>query len=295
MRFLRLTRTEWTVVLAVLALATTVVAQVDSRELANRSACAANLRGMMQAMVVYSADNADCYPAFELPASATTYDVTFKETKGGRGGISAWDELCRANKGTNNPMAYEWMLVANGSVAAKQFVCRSDAGAVAAELRSKEGEEYVGFQSGRNFSYSVEYPWTESNGKVMIGAWWRNTMDAGLAVMSDMAPYFGRTAADMKAAPGEVGASERWALTKGNSANHLLDGQNVAFADGHAEFCRTPACGEDGDSLWGIRDLGGKREERFIGAGTLPHVVQGLPGTFDTVMVPTRDGKGEVK
>jgi prepilin-type processing-associated H-X9-DG protein len=294
MRIWRLTRTEWTVLAVVLTLTTAALAQVDSRELANRSVCAANLRGLMQAMVVYSADNADCYPAFALPASATAYDVTFKEMKGGRGGITAVEELYPANKGTSNPMAYEWMLVASGSVAAKQFVCRSDGGAVAAEMRSKEGEQYLGFQSGRNFSYSVTYPWTEANGKVVVGAWWRNTVDAGLAVMSDMAPYFGRTAADMKGAAGEVGANEKWLLAKGNSANHLLDGQNVSFADGHVEFSRTPAVGENGDSLWGIRDADG-RTERFIGAGTLPHVVQGLPGTFDSVMVPTRDGKGDLK
>jgi hypothetical protein len=295
MRFMRLTRTEWTVVAVVLALTTVVLAQVDSRELSNRSVCAANLRGIMQSMVVYASDNSERYPAFVPPASATTYDVTFKEEKAGKD-ADAVAEMSRLKKGTNNPMAIMWMLVVDGQVGAKQFVCKSDEGTAPAEWKSKDWEPYLGFQNGRNFSYSVAYPWTEEKGKVVAGAWWFNTIDAGLPIISDMAPYFGKTAADLWAV-GAVGANERWAVTKANSANHYFEGQNVGFGDAHAEFARAPTAGEDNDSLWGIKKAGGGiREEQMIGAGTLPHAIgAGALGDFDVVMVPTRDARGELK
>ena len=183
-----------------------------------------------------------------------------------------------------------------GVVAPKQFLCKSDEFATeAASATNKDGRYFLNFQSPRNFSYSSIYPWTMAGNKVVASTPWHNTMDASLPIMSDMAPYLGKTAEDV--APGPDTAAEKWVMTHANSQNHNFDGQNVGYGDAHVEFTRAPNVGEGGDSMWGIRKnpAGNARTEQPIAAGTLPHPPGGVMGDWDAVMVPTRDGKGQLK
>src|SRR5437870_1807999 len=115
-----LTRTEvvtLAVGLFVLALlGTRVLGQASSRELSNRALCAANLRGIMQAIVVYAADNDEFYPLLP-PSSATTRDATFKEEPGPKDADGAISSMYKDKLYLNNPTANLWIIVLNGEVA----------------------------------------------------------------------------------------------------------------------------------------------------------------------------------
>ena len=55
---------ELLVVVAIIALLIAILLPSlgRARELANRTACGANVHGVLQACIVYSADNSDCFP-----------------------------------------------------------------------------------------------------------------------------------------------------------------------------------------------------------------------------------------
>src|SRR5437764_2420335 len=99
---------ERLVVVAIIALLIAILLPSlgKAKELSNRSVCAANVRGIMQSMVVYSADNNESYPFLAKDVGTAVKGPTAQQP----GGIM-------------NDVFY---LVGNGSVAPKQFVCKSD-------------------------------------------------------------------------------------------------------------------------------------------------------------------------
>jgi len=290
-----------------------------SRELSNRAVCAANLRGLAQSMAVYGASENDAFPCLPPPASATQYDASLKPDLADTADAGdAIHTLYTSNKRASSPTEPLWILVLNGEVSTKQFICKSDSfgGTPAAVMGADSKTTNLNFQDEKNISYSVAYPWTvDQKEKVVVSAIWRDQTDASLPLLSDMAPYVGS-----KAGPGEVatrppGSDPKtpvdpdWAVTKANSQNHQFEGQNVAFGDSHVEFTRNPAVGQNMDSIWGIekqpkgawnangawQPQGGNHAEVPIEAGALPHAPMGGPGQEDVVMVPARDSGGHLK
>src|SRR4051794_9116135 len=100
---------ELLVVVAIIALLIAILLPSlgKAKELSNRSVCAANVRGIMQSMVVYSADNNESYPYLGPSNVASANKTPVGNTVGG----------------IMNDVFY---LVGSGSVAPKQFVCKSD-------------------------------------------------------------------------------------------------------------------------------------------------------------------------
>ena len=90
------------VALVLALLSSQVLGQAGSRELSNRAVCAANLSGLMKALILYSADNNDAMPLLP-PSSATTYDVTFKDDPGDRDPVVTLESLYKDKKYSNNP------------------------------------------------------------------------------------------------------------------------------------------------------------------------------------------------
>jgi hypothetical protein len=292
-----------------LAMLVPVLLAQESRnsELNNRKTCAANLRGLSQSMNVYAADNNDFFPLFS-GTSETAYDVTLKKDEGPANADKVASAVYESGKYLNNPYVNLWMLVMNGQVSAKQFLCKSDPffGEPAA-LYSKVDEAgkptadsrcYLNFQSPKNVSYSTIYPWVKKNGFYVAGGWWTSQTDASLPIMSDMAPYLSGTAKAEEVATRPAGAAinpkEDWPVQRASSQNHQFDGQNVAFSDAHVEFSRRADIGQGNESIWGAREKKTKKEV-VIEAGTLPERDVGSMGAYDTVMVPTRDAKGNLK
>jgi hypothetical protein len=286
-----------------------VAAEDRARELSNRSSCAANLRGILQSMVVYAAENNDVYPLYP-GKSLTAYDVSVKgEESKGKTADDALEEGYKTGQFANNPQAALWILVLKGQVAPKGFVCKSDPFGGTASAILKGAAYHMNFDSPKGLSYSIAYPWGEKGAKGVVnpGEWWKNTSDSSLAIASDMAPYVSSKAAagEVMTRPAEkqvattspsdplvLGAENFSSEALCNSPNHLFDGQNVGFADAHAEFMRRPDVGNNGDNLWTVTVASA---EKVIDAGELPGPIASPKSPFDVAMVPTRSAKGELK
>jgi hypothetical protein len=225
-----------------------------SRELANRATCAANLRGIMQSMVVYSADNDECYPIDSVTYHSTLASAAPMPT-------------------TGNISQNMYELVGIGMVAPQQFLCRSDPGPVKPSAIGGSN-----FSNDFAYSYSVAFPWSNKG----IGGWWKNSMDAGVPIMADLAPANG-TGSPVTNTLGGLGRES-------NSFNHQRDGQNVAFGDAHAEFVRNAACGEGGDNIYSSNGTGGPSPRGTKASDAGNHVLgAGTQGNWDVVLVPAAD------
>jgi prepilin-type N-terminal cleavage/methylation domain-containing protein len=291
---------ELLVVVAIIALLIAILlpSLSKARELSNRSACAANLRGMGQSCAVYANDNSDAYPVLK-PAGATFDSYTLTVASDSPAHTDLTPDLVFRNfyyvntaptslggGAANNVYANLWILVLNNQISPKSFVCKSDT-ATAAPTNHTDGRYYLGMTDLNNCSYSVSFPYTPSG---FVGKWWTNLNDASLPLASDLAPSM---------VAGETGSPTRNTQNNdktGNSWIHQTDGQNVVFGDAHADFQRANNCGQNGDNIFTVNSTGvtasagaGARGN-YQAAASNPMKVPGMPGgaqgNYDVIMVP---------
>jgi prepilin-type N-terminal cleavage/methylation domain-containing protein/prepilin-type processing-associated H-X9-DG protein len=318
---------ELLVVVAIIALLIAILLPSlgKARELSNRSACGANCRGIMQSFNVYAADNGDSYPTVIGPGTAGSYTANASPLIGVSTAIGTYttaDAMVSAMYTTNGPttqqagdvMACAWLLVLKNYTSPKQYLCKSDpvGSAVAASLTNTSNSFFNNFnattagQQDFTYSYSFAYPWTtagtiSTTTPASQGGWWRNTTDSSLPIMSDMAPQNGSGTNPTAQTPGVTGGATPSNGPKAwNSPNHQRDGQNVGFADGHAEFVRRADIGQNNDDIFtqnGTYGAGGGTTappnvgtavaatgSTIGGAGTYSG---GSSAPFDVVMCPT--------
>jgi hypothetical protein len=258
-----------------------------SGELSKQIQCASNLRGIMQSMVVYAAENNDLFPVVTYaPYSAALNSPTAGATAGtAEDAMKSYYGAGKAQAGS--VAASAWILVLNGQVRPKEFVCRSDPFLLApAKQQDGAGRYYDNFQDVTQLSYSFAYPW---KGDGTVGGWWRDTELLDLPLAADQAPEEGTgTPARVLTGAAAPRNPKAW-----NSVNHLGDGQNVGYADAHAEFWRKPTMGQRDDNIFttsaavsaGPGQFGGVAASRSRGP-----VLSGPDGgPFDVVMYPVRN------
>lgn len=311
---------ELLVVVAIIALLIAILLPSLSRarELSNRSACAANVRGAVQSMAVYAADNGDIFPCVVIPATGkgNTYDLANDQAgdpQVSQTSTTADDALTNYYQSTPifraNIPASMWILVLKGQVAPKGFLCKSDP-VVSQPAQQQSGQFYfINFNSTSSsadttYSYSLTIPWaSDHNGNVSVGAWWKNTSDSSMPIMSDMAPLNGSGTNPSCTTPGQAGGAAPVAGPKSwNSPNHLRDGQNVGFADSHAEFFRRPDIGPQNDNIFTVwnNSTGNYNtgsavpgDETIGSSGTaLGNGGGGMTSPYDFVMVPVANVSG---
>jgi len=280
---------ELLVVVAIIALLIAILLPSlgKARELSNRSVCAANLRGTSQSMNVYAADNQDAYPI--ISRAPTAFDLTGGGTAQATSD-SAINNMYTANATTGSVSQNLWILVLAGQVAPKQFLCKSDPKTPGNATATNTAGQYIpyfndnGSKSLNGLSYSFAFPWTNSS-PANIGGWWRNTTDASLPLMSDMAPANG------SGTPAAV--VNQPANRLANAFTHQRDGQNVGYGDAHAEFARRPDIGQSNDNIF----TGNNGTPGPQGSGPTSTTVLvsnggsgGAPGAWDIVMAPISDG-----
>jgi len=250
---------ELLVVVAIIALLIAILlpALGRAKELANRTTCAANLTGIMKSMILYSADNNDSYPYLGSSSIRNT-----SPTGNSMGALM-------------NDVYY---LVGTGTVAPKQFVCKSDSSAIAAQAATAANAipPYTptywsnGGTADLSYSYSFAFQYASSSA---LANFWHNTMDTAVAIAADMNP-----------------GTASLAFPKGNhnSHTHSDEGQNVGYGDNHAEFQRTPACGEAGDNIYTVGVDTSSTTGGTLGSSSIyPNSTSGnVQGTFDTCLVP---------
>jgi len=251
----------------------------ESQELSNRRVCAANIRGIMQSMAVYAADNNDNFP---IVATTGGYGLA----SAGYAKPNANVDMLLSTTGlysVQSPSITQnmWVLVLTGQVAAKQFVCKSDPAATTVAQISIAGAYQTNFNDGGKpsdftYSYSFAYPWTTTTGK--IGGWWRDSTDASLPLMADMAPCGGAT------------TTANPASKTANSFTHQRDGQNIGFGDSHAEFSRRPDAGQSSDNIYTFNAGTPSPAGTAFTGGKAPNIGDsGVFGAYDICLVPVAD------
>lgn len=269
---------ELLVVVAIIALLISILLPSLSRarELAKRAVCASNLRGIGQGMYIYSNDNQEWFPvSFHQPnygnGTPATSGVTWYQQMGNQYHVEATTQTL-----TNiaHPSRSLFLLIIGGNQTAGQFICPSasdteddmrnygSASSSGQQSAAQPGKNRFDFRGYTNLSYSYQMPFGR-RGKPKVN------MDARMPLSSDKSPYFTsgtvdngtqRTADTTAGVPApNFGTNERDILSTSNekwkpynSPNHGTEGQEVLFADGHADFGKKPIFGVNNDNIFTV-------------------------------------------
>jgi len=253
------TLVELLVVIAIIALLISILLPSLSRarELSKRLVCASNVKGIGTSAKIYSNDNQEKWmvPGFRSTLIDAA-NVAYTESSGVVVGHLRAQESKKDNPGQANSgstalsvtRAY-WMLVRSGDVTVKQYTCPSSGDD---DDPTENIDNYYDFTTYGNISYGYQVPFGPRDTQAREG------MDNRQSVAADKGPWYFATAipdwndggnpppVDLDDSPKE------WRLF--NSQNHggqaNGEGQNILFADGHANFNRIPAVGVDSDNVY---------------------------------------------
>jgi len=242
------TLVELLVVIAIIALLMSILMPALSRvrEMANRTVCGSNARGIVNSMHVYANENDQKFPVAGASGAAVEWGqtpafgdpdptVAFGTSGGGTGVASVTASL--------------FLLVRYDYCSTKQFLCKSDP--IATEpFRHANLSRIWDFgddpTSHVSFGYHQPYatfPLTPASEPTM-------------AAVADRNPHLDSTATlDDPDYPagfqwGEEYPREQRQLW--NSESHGKDGQNVAYLDAHVEFEEFSFCGYEEDNIYTI-------------------------------------------
>jgi prepilin-type N-terminal cleavage/methylation domain-containing protein/prepilin-type processing-associated H-X9-DG protein len=243
---------------------------VGAMDVANKMACAANLKSIGTAIATYTTTYNGCYPTVyqyaKPPTGSTITDVT---------GTQQWADDATGyeatmtqnlNDWTNNPqntlpsklVAFKcnlsclYLLVRTGLATEGIFSCRSD-GYYSPDPDATNGpQNFWSFSYITNCSYSYQNQMYDSSGTTGLNGGSRNTktsqIDPNVIVAADMNPgrYF-----DSAHPPSVLNnATIQLGVCQWNSPNHKYTGQNCLYGDGHVEFKDNPWCGYGGSNIW---------------------------------------------
>ncbi len=280
---------ELLVVVAIIALLISILlpSLARARELAKRVVCMSNLKGIGNSCHIYANENYDLFPV--SPHNPTS--VTFVGAIGEKGSAVTQGGVAidfTTNDSNVSTTACMWILVSEGNTSPGQFYCPSSNDVKDATARTGSMYDFTGYNT---VSYGFQIPFNVRNNARPGSAG-----DPRLAVAADKGPYAEiGTQLGSGSTSGQVGFSERQTTPSGgagypqpntqidlyrpyNSPNHGGrgdgEGQNVLYADSHAEFAKTPEAGAEGDNIYTM-------------GPTFGGIQGGLPATG---MYPGRDG-----
>ena len=304
---------ELLVVVAVIALLIAIMVPVLSKavESSRRATCATNLNALGKAMRIYLADTRSFPRTNYNPTPTGTYNkanyiavVAFSAARGydpfntstttaaqncsgdGYGGAGSHGEYSRPYD--NDVTAALFLLVRQGRMNSKQFVCPSaagyfpdvgefpatrftDAGASAPKrvhgAYSDNGKQDTNmawrsnFTKKKNLSYSVALPYSTSSWKghytqnqnlvldgMGVNYVYNAKMAPGMALAADLNP--GDTPSLTPVLSSLIRNSSSLDMLNGNSSNHARVGQNVLYVAGNVDWTKTPFVGVAGDNIY---------------------------------------------
>ncbi len=220
---------ELLVVIAIIALLISILLPSLSRarELAKRTVCSANQRGIGQSMYIYAQDSqAGEFPAYSIPHPASNI----------RGFYNAGDRIVDtppSTTGTPSVTVDLWMLVRQNSSTPKQFICPSTTDQ---QDPAQDVAAYYDFltSTGMSYAYQQQHDGNVANGvrKMITGS-----SEPIFPVFADSNPY-------IKGQVTKTPTADRKSANRGNSTNHTnREGQNIMFQDGHVRFEKGPDVG----------------------------------------------------
>ena len=302
---------ELLVVVAIIALLISILlpSLAKARETAKRAVCASHLRGIGQGFAVYANENRGWWPHSPYRESSgglsqNTNTITWI----GQMGINNQQQITDpSNDQSTHPSRALFMLVIEGTCTAAQFVCPS-AGDDADDLRNRTGSTEVAAQLGYDRFDFRGYPYLSYGYQLPFGPKGKpnENVDPRMAVMADKGPFFEAGTEQNyvtpdQAANGSVGpgnsitvqgatvASDILKLDNDswreyNSRNHSQEGENVLFADSHAEFVKKPIVGVNYDNIYTMQGAAYDLEASLL--GRMPANQQGPFTNTDSVIVP---------
>jgi prepilin-type N-terminal cleavage/methylation domain-containing protein/prepilin-type processing-associated H-X9-DG protein len=244
------TLVELLVVIGIIALLISILLPSlnKARETANRVKCAANLKQIANGLILYSNENHGQFPR-TLANSTGGLDVSTT-------GQASVDPFAGATIPANNIPAAMFLLIRQEDLTPAVFICPSGT-AEADNMNNQPATSRGNFTGdGSNVHGCISYSFV-------------NVYPTSTAITTGYKTFITAFSSDFATAADIAPAGVTWtAITtgvarstviKGNSKNHDSDGQNVLYADGHAEFQQTPLCGANNDNIYTVAaDTNGK-------------------------------------
>jgi prepilin-type N-terminal cleavage/methylation domain-containing protein/prepilin-type processing-associated H-X9-DG protein len=276
---------ELLVVIVLIAVVTAILLPTVNRTRcggSTRVKCGSNLRQIGQAMLMYANENTGAYPrTIYLPGAHPTFSEDATDGATGRDpfGLNGQPGLVAPN----DVAAAIWLILRTQDITTEIFTCPSSntdkdllGNPPAAGATAQNKTSFTNLSKHLAYGFANPYP---SPAAANDGYKWNNKLGAELAVAADRGPT--TTGTYDVTAPADYNASAA-VMKKANSPNHLGEGQNVLFGDGHVEFVQNPFCGTQRDHIYTNAPAAGVTTSRKLPVG--PDAIPGWYG--DSVLLP---------
>ncbi len=264
---------ELLVVVAIIALLISILLPSLSRarEIAKRTVCAANMKGIGTSFKIYANDNEESWPvpAHDDRSVISGDNIEYANIGVGQGTVDE-GEMPGRERPSNGSNAVDddepskrlsvtralWMMVRSDDITPKQFICPSSGDS---PDDTEEINRYYDFKAINNISYGYQVPFGPFDTRAS------ENVDTRMVLSADKSPGITQAILSGDNVENYTIQSPNRVWTRFNSGNHggagAGEGQNCLFADGHAEFLKKPIVGVDFDNIYTHMDTFGTGDE----------------------------------